>query len=122
MDNTITFELPINEYNSIESSYTYNSGHESVRISAQGAESSVPPMMLDHARDSSGMTYYSSLMLSGCEDYIEKGLFAQDFSINKIEIDNRSDNPIMNVELQAKNVDDIQAIKDSIKNCGFKIK
>ncbi|MDM8335196.1 hypothetical protein [Wolbachia pipientis] len=43
-------------------------------------------------------------------------------SLNRREIDNKSDNPTINLEFQAKAEIVILAIKDKIKNCGFKIK
>ncbi|MCA4775096.1 hypothetical protein IHO40_03145 [Wolbachia endosymbiont of Mansonella ozzardi] len=64
------------------------------------------------------MTYYTMLTFPNCvEDNLQK-----DLSINKIEFDHESDYPTINVKFQAEAEIDIQVIKDSIKNCGFKVK
>ncbi|MDR2609808.1 MAG: hypothetical protein LBC06_04440 [Rickettsiales bacterium] len=117
MDNTITFEPPANEYN-IESSFNHREGSESIRIWGYNEEG--PVSLLDYSRshDPNDMTYYTMLTFPSCvEDNLQK-----DLSINKIEFDHESDNPTINVKFQAETETDIQAIKDSIKNCGFKVK
>ncbi|QOD37919.1 hypothetical protein [Candidatus Wolbachia massiliensis] len=120
MDNTITFELPINEYN-IESSFNHRDGSGSIQV--WGYDEENPVSLLDYNRfhdpdDLSGMTYRTTLTLSDCfEDGLQK-----DLSINKIEFVHEGDNPTINVEFQAKTAEDIQAIKDSMKDCGFKVK
>ncbi|MDG7056654.1 MAG: hypothetical protein LKM43_00655 [Wolbachia endosymbiont of Penenirmus auritus] len=117
MDNTITFELPANEYN-IESSSNHREGYESIRIWGYNEEGSVSLLDYSRSHNPNDMTYHTMLTFPNCvEDNPQK-----DLSINKIEFDYESDNPTINLKFQAEAETDIQAIKDSIKNCGFKVK
>ncbi|MCA4774015.1 hypothetical protein [Wolbachia endosymbiont of Mansonella perstans] len=58
------------------------------------------------SHDPNDMTYYTMLTFPHCVE----GNLQKDLSINKIEFDHESDDPTINVKLQAEAETDIQAI------------
>lgn len=116
MDNTITFELPINEYN-VDSSFNNHEGLESVQVWGYNEEGPISLLNYNRSCDPSDMTYHTTLAFPGCVE----SHFQNDLSINKIEFVRESDNPTMKMEFHAKTLSDIEAIRDGIKDCVFKI-